>query len=225
MKPIRVLIADDHPLFRRGLVNLLEEEPDIHVVGEAATGPQAVELAAQVQPDVVLMDVILPGGGVAATQAICKALPQVKVVMLTVSETDADLFGAIEAGASGYLLKEVGPEELVEAVHQAYAGQATLSPAVAVKVSQRVRQEPAASSPVESSLLTPREVEVIQLLAQGLTNQEIAQRLIVAESTVKTHIRNVLRKTHTHNRTEIVAWAMQMGLIGNKQLPENKSSG
>lgn len=183
-------------------------------MGEAATGPQAIELAQQVQPDVVLMDVILPGGGVEAARAICKALPQVKVLMLTVSETDADLFGAIEAGATGYLLKEVGPEELVEAVHQAYAGQAILSPAVASKVLQRVR-EPTQSTSAETPLLTPREVEVIRLLAQGLTNQEIAQRLVVAESTIKTHIRNILRKTHTHNRAEIVARAMQMGLISS----------
>ncbi len=168
------------------------------------------------------MDVILPGGGVEATHTICEELPQTKVLMLSVSETDTDLFGAIEAGASGYLLKEVGPEELVEAVHQAYAGQGVLSPAVAVKVMQRVRREPVGRPPPhKTSLLTPREVEVTNMLAQGLTNQEIAQKLVVAESTVKSHIRNVLRKTQTHNRAEIVAWAMHMGLIDSEFNPEN----
>ena len=214
MRPIRVLIADDHPLFRRGLVSLLNEEADIEVVGEAASGAQAIALARETHPDVVLMDVILPGGGVEATQAIVRTLPRVKVLMLTVSEADADLFGAIEAGASGYLLKEVEPEELVQAIRQVHAGQAILSPAVAVKVLQQMRRkmsEPAPSS--EPPLLTAREVEVVRLLAQGLTNQEIAQRLVVAESTVKSHIRNILRKTNTHNRAEIVAWAMQAGLI------------
>lgn len=214
MRPIRVLIADDHPLFRRGLVGLLEEAAEIEVVGEATSGPQAVELAQQVQPDVVLMDVILPGGGVEATRAIRQHVPHAKVLMLTVSEADEDLFGAIEAGANGYLLKEIEPEELIQAVRQVHAGQAILSPAVAVKVLQRMRREPeqppGAAEPLS---LTPREEEVIRLLAQGLTNQEIAQRLVVAESTVKTHIRNILQKTGTRNRAEIVAWAVRTGLL------------
>lgn len=214
MKPIRVLIADDHPLFRRGLVDLLEEAAGIEVVGEAASGVQAIELARQLQPDVVLMDVILPGGGVEATRAIRQHVPQTKVLMLTVSEAEEDLFGAIEAGASGYLLKEIEPEELVQAVRQVHAGQAILSPAVAVKVLQRMRREPEQlSTSAEPPTLTPREEEVIRLLAQGLTNQEIAQRLIVAESTVKTHIRNILQKTGTRNRAEVVAWAVRAGLL------------
>ncbi len=214
MKPIRVLIADDHPLFRRGLVDLLAEAAGIEVVGEATSGPQAVELARELQPDVVLMDVILPGGGVEATRAIRQHVPHAKVVMLTVSEADEDLFGAIEAEASGYLLKEIEPEALIEAVRQVHAGQAILSPAVAVKVLQRMRQEPEQRpAPPEPPALTPREEEVIRLLAQGLTNQEIARRLVVAESTVKTHIRNILQKTGTRNRAEIVAWAVRAGLL------------
>lgn len=220
MKQIRVLIADDHPLFRRGLVNLLADAPAIKVIGEAATAAQAVALAHQLQPDVILMDVLMPGGGVAATRAICQAKPQIKVLMLTVSEDNENLFGAIEAGANGYLLKEIEPEELIHAIHQAAVGQAPLSPAVAVKVLQRMRQ-PAPDRPAlpGPSTLTLREEEIISLLAQGLTNQEIAQRLVVAESTVKTHIRNLLRKTHTRNRAEIVAWGMKMGLLDGDAAP------
>lgn len=223
MKPIRVLVADDHPLFRRGLVNLLAETSGIEVVGEAASGPQAVELTGQLEPDVVLMDVVMPGGGIEATRAVCQAMPRVKVLMLTVSEDNENLFEAIEAGASGYLLKEIGPEDLVQAIQQVYSGQAPLSPVVAVKVLQRLRQTPGVKGPdaAASSQLTPREEEIVRLLALGLTNQKIAQRLVVAESTIKSHIRNLLRKSHTRNRAEIVTWGTQIGLIGGDSSPKD----
>lgn len=218
MKPIRLLVADDHPLFRRGLLSLLEDTPEFEIVGEAANAMQSIELARQVEPDVILMDVIMPGGGVEATRIICQSMPHIKVLMLSASEDNENLFSAIDAGASGYLLKEGKPEELVEAIRQVHRGQSALSPAVAAKVLQRMRgggapAAPPPPAPPDEMLLTPREVEVIGLLAHGLTNQEIAEELALSENTVKNHLRNILRKTRVRNRVEIVAWAMQKGLI------------
>ncbi|GAB4421852.1 MAG: response regulator transcription factor [Anaerolineae bacterium] len=217
MKTIRVLVADDHPLYRRGLVDLLEEVPGIEVVGEATNGLQAVKLVEQVKPDLVLMDVVMPeGGGILATRRICQDQPQVKVLMLTVSEGNETLFEALAAGASGYLLKEIEPDDLIQAIEQVMRGQAPMSPAIAAKVLQRFRYEPLGEEDnltEEPPPLTSREVEIIGLLAQGLTNQEIARRLVVATTTIKTHIHNLLRKTRTHNRAELVAWGMQAGLI------------
>ena len=215
MKPIRVVVADDHPLFRRGLISLLEDAPEVDVVGEAADASQAVALVNQTQPDVVLMDVIMPGSGVEATRTICQTMPHIKVLMLTASEDNENLFSAIDAGANGYLLKEGKPEELLEAIQHVYGGQSVLSPAVAAKVLERMRQNPLPKEPAvaQNSLLTPREMEIIHFLAQGLTNQEIAQALDLAENTIKNHVRNILRKTHVRNRAGLVTWAIQRGLI------------
>lgn len=216
MNSIRVLVADDHPLYRRGLVDLLTEVSGIEVVGEAANGLQAVKLVEQVKPDLVLMDVVMPeGGGILAARRICQEQPQVKVLMLTVSEGNETLFEALAAGASGYLLKEIEPEDLIQAIEQVMRGQAPMSPAIAAKVLQRFRHEPLVENNLaeETPPLTSREVEIIRLLAQGFTNQEIAQHLVVAATTIKTHIHNLLRKTRTHNRVELVAWGMQAGLI------------
>jgi len=219
MKPVRVLVVDDHPLFRRGLISLLDDAPDIEVVGEAATAHQAVEQARKLQPDVVLMDVFMPGGGVEATRGICQQMPHIRVLMLTVSEDNDSLFNAIDAGASGYLLKEVRSEELIEGIRRVAEGQSVLSPAVASKVLRRVRESSpppfsAGAPPVGGAVhITPRESELIELIARGLTNPQIAEQLELSESTVKNHIRNIIRKTHLHSRAEIVAWAAQRGLI------------
>lgn len=214
MARIRVLVVDDHPLFRRGLIDLLRDAEDMDVVGEAASAEEALAVAREQRPDVVLMDIFLPGDGVVATRAIREALPETKVLVLTVSEEDEHLFAAIQAGANGYVLKEVTPEELLAAIRRVHEGQAVLAPPVAAKLLDRMRRGAIPGRLVHrQSLLTEREVEVVRLLAQGLTNQEIARRLIIAESTVKTHIRNILRKTGTRNRAEVVAWATQRGLI------------
>lgn len=224
MESIKLLVVDDHPLFRRGLLSLLEDTPEFEIVGEAENAAQAIDMAERTHPDVILMDVIMPGSGIEATRVICQNMPQVKVLMLSASEENDYLFSAIDAGASGYLLKEGKPENLIDAIRQVNLGQSALSPAVAAKVLQRVRHEPAAPVPPPSpattiptvdpsGTVTPREVEIVRLLAQGLTNLEIAQQLELSENTIKNHVRNILRKTHVRNRAEVVVWAMQRGLI------------
>jgi len=227
MESIKLLVVDDHPLFRRGLLSLLEDTPEFEIVGEAENAAQAIEMAERTHPDVILMDVIMPGSGIEATRVICQKMPQVKVLMLSASEENDYLFSAIDAGASGYLLKEGKPENLIDAIRQVNLGQSALSPAVAAKVLQRVRHEPAAPAPAApppspvttvptvdpTGTVTPREVEIVRLLAQGLTNLEIAQQLELSENTIKNHVRNILRKTHVRNRAEVVVWAMQRGLI------------
>ena len=208
---IRVLIADDHTLFRRGLVSLLNETGEFVVAGEAGNGPEAVQLVAALGPDVVLMDVHMHGGGgVEAVEQLSKTSPALPVIMLTVSDNDADLIGAIRAGAKGYFLKNAETEELYAALRKAAAGQAVLDPALTDLLFRHVAQ----TSPLgEVAPLSFRETEILQLIAEGCTNREIALRLSVSENTIKTHVARILEKLGTTNRTEAAALAQQRGWL------------
>jgi two-component system NarL family response regulator len=212
---IRVLVADDHALFRQALRAVLAEESDLELVGEAGDGEEAVAMAVDLAPDVVLMDVRMPKlAGIDATRQIGAAMPAVKIVMLTVSDEEGDLFEAIKAGASGYLLKEVDPTEIADAVRQIHAGHSLLSPVVASKlVSEFAAISKRADERSTRPSLTPRELEVLQLAADGMTNRQIGRRLGISENTVKNHIRNILEKLHMHSRMEAVLYAVREDLI------------
>jgi DNA-binding NarL/FixJ family response regulator len=217
---MRVLIADDHPLFRDGLRTLLEAR-GIDVLGEARNGREAVQLAASLKPDLVLMDLSMPEmNGLAATRLISAENADVKVVILTASEDDADLFEAIKSGAQGYLFKNLAPDEIVGALDGVARGEPALTPALARKLlTEFARPAPSAASPPaeggDPSALTEREREVLGLLVQGVTsNRDLAERLVVSENTVKYHLRNILDKLHVQNRTQVVAYAVRHGLTG-----------
>ena len=214
---LRVLIVDDHALFRRGLQMVLKQEDDIDVVGEAGDGNEAVREAQDTMPDVILMDVRMPRrSGIEATQQIKELLPHVKILMLTISDEEADLYDAIKAGASGYLLKEIPIDEVADAIRSVWQGQSRISPSMAAKLltefaamSRRADERPQLPAP----RLTDREMEVLQLVAQGLNNREIAKRLFISENTVKNHIRNILEKLHLHSRMEAVVYAVREKLL------------
>jgi DNA-binding NarL/FixJ family response regulator len=204
---IRVLVADDHAVVRAGIVALLASEPDITVVGEATDGEQAVERALALQPDVVVMDVRMPGlTGDAATARIRERDPAVRVLVLTTYESDASILAAIEAGASGYLLKAAPAEELIAGVRSVAAGEVALSPAIAAQLVTRMR----APAP---TALTARETEVLRLVAEGLSNRAIGERLFVGEATVKTHLLRAFEKLGVNDRTRAVTLAMERGLL------------
>jgi DNA-binding NarL/FixJ family response regulator len=207
---IRVLLADDHQLFLKGLVGLLKERDEFAVVGEASSGPQAAELASQVKPDVVILDVHMPGGdGLEAIKQI-KRTCNAKVLMLTISDKDADLLPAIQAGADGYLLKNLEPDELFSAISLVATGQGVLSPEVTGKVmSAAMIGRPTA----QMAELSPRERQVLLLVAQGLTTPQISESLVISDSTVKTHLRHVMEKLDAANRAEAVAKAAAQGLL------------
>ena len=205
---ISVLIADDHPFVRHGLRTYLETLDDLEVVGEASDGAEAVELAGRLLPDVVLMDLVMPElDGVEATRAIRAASPATKVIVLTSFDDDEKVFPAIRAGAAGYLLKDVRPAELAEAVRKASRGEALLAPSVAARLMQEVSGDrpPAAG-------LTERELEVLRLIARGMSNKVIARELVVSEKTVKTHVSNILAKLHLADRTQAALYAVREGL-------------
>jgi DNA-binding NarL/FixJ family response regulator len=209
-----VLIADDDHLMRAGLAELLTVDPDIQVVGQAATGRQAVDLARRLGPDVVLMDVRMPDlDGIAATRELVTASPDTKVLILTTFELDDYVFGALRAGASGFLLKRTRPEDLIAAVHTIADGDSLLSPAVTRRVIDRLAQQPALELPDEGRLgsLTSREREVLGLIARGLSNREIATALVVEESTVRTHVKHVLQKLGLRDRIQAVIFAYETG--------------
>jgi DNA-binding NarL/FixJ family response regulator len=210
-----VLVADDHALFRQALRAVLEGEEGLELVGEAGDGEEAVRLASDLAPDVILMDVHMPKlQGIDATRKINAAQPTTKIVMLTVSDEQEDLFEAIKAGASGYLLKEIDPGEIATAVREVQAGNSLLSPAVASKlVSEFAALSKRADDRVTRPNITNREVEVLRLAADGLTNRQIGRRLTISENTVKNHIRNVLEKLHLHTRMEAVLYAVREQLI------------
>ena len=216
-EPIRVLIVDDHALFRRGLVMVLEQEKDIDLVGEAGDGAEAVNIAQDTMPDVVLMDVRMPRrGGIEATSQIKAIAPHTKILMLTISDEEADLYDAIKAGASGYLLKEISIEEVANAIRQVHAGQSMISPSMASKLLtefatmvKKTDEKPAAAQP----RLTEREMEVLRLVAKGRNNRDIAKELFISENTVKNHIRNILEKLHLHSRMQAVVYAVREMLL------------
>ena len=211
--PIRVLIADDQALIREGLSLLLGQFPGLEVVGAAADGEEAVALAAEHSPDVVLMDLVMPGmDGVDATRRILAMAPRTQVVILSAYADDESVFAAVNAGAAGYLTKDSGAEQIRRAVETVHAGGALLDPLVQRRLLDRVRtahSRPPAEPPHD---LTQREVEVIRLISQGLSNAEIAERLVVSEATVKTHVNNILAKTELRDRAQAVAYAFRYGL-------------
>jgi DNA-binding NarL/FixJ family response regulator len=211
----RVLIADDDDLMRAGLVELLAGELEIEVVGEASTGRQAVAVARRLAPDVVLMDVRMPDlDGIEATGELTRAAPDTKVLILTTFEQDDYVFGALRAGASGFLLKRTRPEELIAAVHTIARGDSLLSPSVTRLVIDRMAQQPLPELAAEAKLdeLTRREREVLELVARGLSNREIAAVLFVEESTVRTHVKRIQMKLDLRDRVQIVIFAYETGV-------------
>ena len=216
-EPIRVLVVDDHALFRRGLQMVLGAETDIEVVGEASDGAEALKVAAETTPDIVLMDVRMPKrGGIDATTAIKDAVPSAKIIMLTISDEEADLYDAIKAGAMGYLLKEISIEEVASAVRAVYNGQSLISPSMASKLltefATMVRKDDERQQ-VPTPRLTDREMEVLKLVAKGMNNRDIAKKLFISENTVKNHIRNILEKLQLHSRMEAVVYAVREKLL------------
>jgi DNA-binding NarL/FixJ family response regulator len=209
--PIRILLADDHPVVRAGLTGMLAAEPDLEVVGEAGSGDEAVALARQLRPAVILMDLRMPGGdGVSATARIRAELPDVRIMVLTTYDTDADILRAVEAGATGYLLKDLPRTELAAAIRAAARGETVLAPAVAGRLLTRLRGRPAAGP---LAALSARETAVLELAARGLTNAEIGRRLFISEATVKTHLTRACVKLGVSGRTAAVARALQTGAL------------
>ena len=217
---IRVLIADDHALFRRGLQMVLETEADIDVVGEAEDGSEAIQKVEETSPDVVLMDVRMPKRtGIEATRTIKDTMPLTKILMLTISDEEADLYEAIKAGASGYLLKEISIDEVANAVRSVQAGQSLISPSMASKLLTEFasivkRRDERTQLP--GPRLTERELEVLKLVAKGLNNRDIGAELFISENTVKNHVRNILEKLHLHSRMEAVVYAVREKLLDIK---------
>ena len=210
MDKIRVMLADDHALFRRGLASLLANRDDIDVVGEAANGEEAVERARELMPDVILMDVRMPGiSGLEATRRLKDEMPYLKIVILTVSEDEEDLFAALKGGAQGYLLKNIDPDDLIACIHQVQRGEAPLAPSMATKI----LREFSGPAPRPGPALTQRERQVLELVARGDANKEIARHLQISENTVKNHLRNILEKLHLQNRVQAVMYALREGLI------------
>ena len=216
---IRVLIVDDHQVVRQGLRTFLDLNEDIQVIGEAVDGQEAIELVTQLAPDVVLMDLVMPRlDGIAATARI-KALNQgAKVIALTSFTEDDKVFPAIQAGASSYLLKNVSPDALVEAIRAAYRGEARLHPDVMRKLMEKVAAQTGSAKPVDSVQLTGREGEVIRLVAQGKSNREIAETLVISEKTAKAHISNILGKLGLDDRTQMAVYAIKHGLVTPDEL-------
>ncbi len=218
MDPIKVLVVDDHTLVRRGIISVLATEENMEVVGEASDGLEAIEKARETHPDVIVMDLNMPRfSGLDATQALQSEMPQVNVLMLTISESEADLFSAMKFGARGYMLKETTPEELVYAISYVAKGGVLVSPLMATKLLNEFRSTGTGAeintSEEAPSDLSLREGEALKLVAHGLTNKEIADSLYISENTVKTHLRNIMEKLHLTNRSQATAYAFKKGLI------------
>ncbi len=211
---ITVLIVDDHAVVRQGLRTFLELQDDMVIVGEAANGLEAIEAAKRHQPAIVLLDLVMPKlGGVEATPQIIAVSPDSRVIILTSFGENDQVLPALRAGAQGYLLKDIPPGELVQAVREAYQGKVQLHPDVARKLMSAIAaKEPTSPPPAVEPDLTERELEVLRLLAQGLNNHEIAQQLVISEKTVKTHVSNILGKLHLEDRTQAAIYALKRGL-------------
>ena len=210
-RPIKILLVDDHAVVRKGLSAILETEADFEVIGEAENGNQAVWKARSLQPDVILMDLVMPEkDGIAAIKDIKKDDPQAKILVITSFAEDEKVFPAIKAGALGYLLKDSSPDELMQAIHEIYQGKASLHPTIARKLIMELKEDEPKEQPSEQ-VLTAREVEVLNLIAHGLSNQEIANQLMVSETTVRFHVSNILGKLHLANRTQAVLYALKEG--------------
>jgi len=209
---IRVLIADDHAIVRKGIRALLATEPDIEVVGEASNGLESIAVAQQTEPDVILMDLVMPGmDGLEATKHLTSSLPKVSILVLTSFDCDDKVFPAIRAGALGYLLKDTGPEELVQAIQQVSQGESSLHPSVARRVIRQISEPEQAPAAIDA--LTNRESEVLCLVAYGKSNREIADRLNISEATVRTHVSNILAKLGLCSRTQAALYALRVGLV------------
>ncbi len=216
-EPIRLLLADDQSLFREGLQTLLSASPDIDVVGEASNGEEAVRLAVQLKPDVILMDLRMPVvDGIQATRRIKTTIPETRVIVLTTFDEDKDIFEGLKAGATGYLLKDVSSGKLLEAIRAAYRGEYFLQPSITARVitefTRLSRQEPANVEPLAEPL-SAREVEILALVAEGMSNKEIADKLVIAEGTVKNHLTNILGKLEAKDRMQAVIKARKAGLL------------
>jgi NarL family two-component system response regulator LiaR len=208
---IRILIADDHAIVRKGLRTLISSEPGMEVIGEAADGIEAVLEARSLQPDVILMDIVMPRQtGLEAIQQIKKENPEARILVLTSFAEDDKVFPAIKAGALGYLLKDSSPDQLLQAIYDVYQGQSSLHPTIALKLIHELNRPP--DLPLTEEPLTDREVEVLQLVARGMTNQEIARTLVISERTVGNHVGSILSKLHLANRTQAALYALREGL-------------
>jgi DNA-binding NarL/FixJ family response regulator len=212
MEPMRILLVDDHTLIRRGLGALLASRKTFQVVGEASDGLEAIERAREIMPDLILMDVHMPRcTGPEATRAIKREMPHVKIVMLTVSDEDKDLFEAIKSGAQGYLLKNLEPEQLFGLLEQAQRGEAALSRSMMARILEEFQRPGQTETGQEA--LTERELEVLRLVVEGATNAEIGEALVITEHTVKIHLRNILEKLHLQNRVQAAVYAVREGLV------------
>ncbi|HZS78968.1 MAG TPA: response regulator transcription factor [Ktedonobacteraceae bacterium] len=210
---ISVLLADDHALVRQGIRTFLELQPDLTVIGEADSGEAAVRMAKELAPDVVLMDLVMPGiGGVEATRQVKQVSPHSQIIVLTSYHEDEYIFPALRAGALSYVLKDVGPDELADIVRRAARGESVLHPRVASRVVQELRGA-RRDTPNLFTDLSDRELEVLRLIADGLSNAEIAQKLVISEKTVKGHVSNILSKLHMLDRTQAAVYAWQQGLV------------
>jgi NarL family two-component system response regulator LiaR len=208
---IRILIADDHAIVRKGLRTLIASEPGMAVVGEAGDGVEAVEKARALRPDVILMDLVMPRqGGLEAIQRIKRENPEARILVITSFAEDDKVFPAIKAGALGYLLKDSTPEQLLQAIYDVYRGESSLHPTIALKVIRELNRPP--DLPLTKDPLSPREVDVLKLVAQGMTNGEIADRLVISERTVGNHVGSILGKLHLANRTQAALYALREGL-------------
>ncbi len=217
-KSIRVMITDDHAIVRKGIRALLATEKDIQVVGEASDGAEALAQAQSLTPDVILMDLVMPKlDGIEATKAITAKLPGAKILVLTSFAADDKVFPAIKAGALGYLLKDSGPDQLVEAIRQVYRGEPSLDPAIARKVLFELSHPP--KTPLTAEPLTEREVGVLRLVAQGRSNKDIAEQLVITEMTVRTHVSNILSKLHLASRTQAALFALREGIASLDDVP------
>jgi DNA-binding NarL/FixJ family response regulator len=213
LKSISILIVDDHSIVRHGLQALFMMNSDFYVAGEAASGEIAVELAAELEPDIVLMDLVMPGiDGVEATRRVKKVSPRSQVIILTSFHEDEHIFPALRAGAISYVLKDIEPEQLIQAIKRAVMGESMMHPRIAARVVQEIRE----SNQMESDpfgMLSERELEVLRLIARGLTNAEIANSLVISEKTVKGHVSNILSKLHMLDRTKAAIFAWEHGLM------------
>jgi DNA-binding NarL/FixJ family response regulator len=222
MDPIKILVVDDHTLFRCGIAAALANQESLEVAGEASDGLEAIKKAKEIAPDVILMDLNMPNcSGLEATQALQTEMPQINILVLTVSDNESDLFAAMKFGAKGYILKNTEPEELIHAIFHIARGGVIVSPLMATKLltefkdlKARAEWEPIQSADAD---LSPREGEVLQLLAQGATNKEIGDSLFISENTVKTHLRNIMEKLHLVNRSQAAAYAVKKGLVSHKE--------
>jgi len=221
-QPMSVLIVDDHEVVRKGIRAYLETLPDFEVVGEAVSGEEAVTLVGDLIPDIVLLDLIMPGmDGVEATRRIKQISPRTQVVVLTSYHEDIHIFPALKAGAIAYILKDMKMEKLVDVLHRAMLGEVTLHPRVATRVLQNIRGENDDEQPLFAEL-TSRETDVLKLIANGLANSQIAEKLFISENTVKGHVSNILSKLHLADRTQVAVYAWQRGLVQRE--PRNRDS-